>query len=211
LSKDSKDNELKTGHIYREVNGQYVPFKTIGRILAEKLQSNEETKYTNVGGVMIRVVVPKPSNEPKEPPVSTDPVVILQSLVTARPYGDYTQDALTPTQINIAKSHEYSEEEFELLLERMNYDEQRYRTTLKRLEQLRNEDKSKAEQALIEAKNTASAKFFFENLPNKRKFGCGHIFDRRNAFEQERFKKDERYVYCPHGCKNGKLPLGDIF
>src|SRR5712664_2027993 len=202
---------MKNRKLHREIKGQYVPFKTIGRILAEKLQSNEETKYANVGGVMIRVVVPKLSNEPKEPPVSTDPVVILQSLVTARPYGNYTQDALTPAQINIAKSHEYSEEEFELLLERMNYDEQRYRTTLKRLEQLRNEDKSKAEQALIEAKNTASAKFFFENLPNKRKFSCGHIFDRRNAFDQSRFKKDREFVYCPHGCKDGKLLLGELF
>ena len=208
---DSKGNELKTTHIYREVNGQYVPFKTIGRILAEKLQSNEETKYTNVGGVMIRVVVPKPSNEPKEPPVSTDPVVILQSLVTARPYGDYTQDALTPAQLNIAKAHEYSEEEFELLLERMNYDEQRYRTTLKRLEQLRAEDKTIEQRKTIEAENARRMKDFMDNLPNRRKLSCGHVFDRRNALDQSRFKKDREFVYCPHGCKDGKLPLGELF
>ena len=122
--------------------------------------------------------LPRLSREPKEPPVSMDPVIILQSLVTARPYGDYTQDALTPTQLKIAKAHEYSEEEFELLLERMNYDEQRYRTTLKRLEQIRTEDTTIEQRKTIEAENARRMKDFMDNLPNRRKLSCGHIFDR---------------------------------
>ena len=208
---DANGNPLKFGRMYRRVNDQLVPLKTVGIINVEQPKTNEETRYENIGGIMVRLVVPKISREPKEPPVSTDPVIILQSLVTARPYGDYTQDALTPAQINIAKSHEYSEEEFELLLERMNYDEQRYRTTLKRLEQLRTEDKTVDQRKAIEAENARRMKDFMDNLPNRRKLSCGHVFDRRNALDQSRFKKDREFVYCPHGCRDGKLPLGGLF
>ena len=208
---DANGNPLKFGRMYRRVNDQLVPLKTVGIINVEHPKANEETRYENVGGIMVRLVVPRLSREPKEPPVSTDPVIILQSLVTARPYGDYTQDALTPTQLKIAKAHEYSEEEFELLLERMNYDEQRYRTTLKRLEQLRAEDKTIEQRGAIETDNARRMKAFMDNLPNRRKLSCGHIFDRRNALDQSRFRKDREFVYCPHGCKDGKLPLGDLF
>ena len=208
---DTNGNPLKNGRMYRRVNDQFVPLKTVGIINVEQPKPNEETRYENIGGIMVRLVVPKTSREPKEPPVSTDPVIILQSLVTARPYGDYTQDALTPAQINIAKSHEFSQEEFEILLERMNYDEQRYRTTLKRLEQLRAEDKTIEQRGAIEAENARRMKDFMDCLPNRRKLSCGHIFDRRNALDQSRFKKDREFVYCPHGCKDGKLPLGDLF
>ena len=208
---DSNGNPLKNGRMYRRVNDQLVPLKTVGIINVEQPKINEETRYENIGGIMVRLVVPKLSREPKEPPVSTDPVIILQSLVTARPYGDYTQDALTPAQLSIAKAHEYSEEEFELLLERMNYDEQRYRTTLKRLEQLRAEDKTIEQRKTIETENARRMKDFMENLPNIRKLSCGHVFDRRNALDQTRFKKDREFVYCPHGCKDGKLALGELF
>jgi len=211
---DSKGNELKTGHIYREVNGQYVPFKTIGKIYTEKLASNEKTKYFNVGGVMIQVVVPKQSTEPREPPISMDPIVILQKLMQPRPYteGDREPIVLVPSQLKFIKEHKLTGDEMDRLVRTFNFDEQRVLQTIDRLEQLRKQDAARVEQEKIALANSQSAKFFFENLPNKRKFSCGHIADRRNILDISSFKKDKEkgVVFCQHG-DNGTLPLAELF
>ena len=211
---DSKGNEMKTGHIYREVNGQYVPFKTVGIIYTEHLKDNEETKYVNVGGVMIRKVLPKQSAEPRQPPVSMDPIVILQKLMQPRPYteGDREPIVLVPSQLKFIKEHKLTEDEMDRLVRAFNFDEQRVLQTIDRLEQLRKQDAAQVEQEKIAIANSQSAKFFFENLPNKRKFSCGHIADKRNILDMTTFKKDKEkgVVFCQHG-DNGTLPLTELF
>src|SRR2546427_13138109 len=106
---DTNGNPLKFGRMYRRVNDQLVPLKTVGIINVEQPKTNEETRYENIGGIMVRLVVPRTSREPLEPPVSMDPVVILQNLVTSRPYGDYA--ALTISQLNFIKEHKLTDGE----------------------------------------------------------------------------------------------------
>ena len=215
---DSKGNELKASHIYREVNGQYIPFKTIGRILAEKLRPNEETKYHNVGGVMIQVVTPKRVQEVKEAPPKLEAVHILTMLaIGGRPgvdqEGHMTYDNVpVPAQIEFIKNHDITEDELERFKKVMNYEERKWRPALNRVSELLKDDLARLDRVEIQAKNEASTRFFYENLPNVRKFSCGHTFDRRNALDQSRFKKDKEkgIVLCPHG-DNGTLPLGELF
>jgi len=215
---DSKGNELKTTHIYREVNGQYVPFDTSfnarGRGRADRLKDNEEIKYFNIGGVMIRIVVPKQSTVSREPPVSMDPIIILQKLMQPRPYteGDREPDVLVPSQLKFIKEHKLTDDEMDRLVKTFNFDEQRVLQTIDRLQQLRKQDAARVEQEKIALANSQSAKFFFENLPNKRKFSCGHIADKRNILDMVSFKKDKEkgVVFCQHG-DNGTLSLVELF
>ncbi len=219
---DSKGNELKTGQIYREVNGQYVPFDTsfnaLARGKADRLKSNEETKYTNIGGVMIRLVVPKQRQEVKEAPPKLEAVHILTMLAIGGragvdKEGHTTYDSVpVPTQIEFIKQHDLTDEELERFKKAMNYEEKKWRPALNRVQDLLKQDLARFDRAEIEAKNEASTRFFYDNLPNVRKFSCGHTFDRRNALDQSRFKKDKEkgVVFCPHG-DNGTLSLTELF
>jgi len=218
---DSKGAELKPLHIYRERNGQYFPFEDSfnlrARGKADHLKSNEELKYHNASGVVIRLVVPKIVQEVKEAPPKLEAVHILTMLaIGGRPGVDQEghityENVPVPAQFEFIKNHDLTDEEIERFRKAMNYDEGKVRPVLNRVKELLNQDLAKFDRAEIEAKNNANARLFYENLPNVRKFTCGHTFDRRNALDQSRFKKDKEFVYCPHGCKDGKLPLGDLF
>ena len=215
---DGNGKELHYARIYRRVNDQLFPLARQGTVFAEKIKVSEETKYENVGGVMVRIVIPIQSKDPKPVPPNMNPVEIMVMMALGgRPGVDSqtgeidTTNMLVREQIELVKKHEFTDDEIALLNERLNYNEAKIMPLWKRLDQLRNEDKLKAEQAIIQARNAASEKFFFENLPNKRKFSCGHVADRRNIADMASFKKDKEFAYCQHGCKDGKIPLGELF